>query len=120
VAERVGGRFEAGVVFVALAGVTEPGQVLGGIGRALGVELAGADAPLQALVEQLGGDRWLLVVDNLEQVLAVAADLTEVRDLGERVDNARLIAWSRVQLATLAIVRGRLDDAWALLDGGWT
>jgi ATP/maltotriose-dependent transcriptional regulator MalT len=44
--------------------------------------------------------------------------LTEVRDLGERVDNARLIAWSRVQLATLAIAQGRPDDAWALLDEG--
>jgi hypothetical protein len=44
--------------------------------------------------------------------------LTEVRDLGERVDNARLIAWSRVQLGTLALVQGRLDDARALLDEG--
>jgi predicted ATPase len=44
--------------------------------------------------------------------------LTEVRDLGERVDNARLIAWSRVQLGTLALVQGRLDDARTLLDEG--
>jgi tetratricopeptide (TPR) repeat protein len=44
--------------------------------------------------------------------------LTEVRDLGEQVDNARLIAWSRAQLGTLALVQGRLDDAWELLDEG--
>jgi hypothetical protein len=40
--------------------------------RALGVDLAGTDSPLQALVEQFGDERWLLVLDNLEQVREVA------------------------------------------------
>jgi hypothetical protein len=44
--------------------------------------------------------------------------LTEVRDLGERVDNAGLAAWSRVQLGALAVVQGRREDARALLDDG--
>jgi len=44
--------------------------------------------------------------------------LREVRDLGERFDNAWLTAWSRVQLGTLALIRGRLEEAWALLDEG--
>jgi hypothetical protein len=44
--------------------------------------------------------------------------LTEVRDLGERFDSAGLTAGSRVQFGTLAIVRGRLDEARALLDEG--
>jgi tetratricopeptide (TPR) repeat protein len=42
--------------------------------------------------------------------------LREARDLAERFDFAWLAAWSRVQLGTLALVRGRLDEALALLD----
>jgi hypothetical protein len=41
VAERVGGRFDAGVVFVPLAAVTQPELALGGIARAVGAELGG-------------------------------------------------------------------------------
>jgi Tetratricopeptide repeat len=37
--------------------------------------------------------------------------LREARDLGERFDNAGLKAWSRVHLGTLALVRGRLEEA---------
>jgi hypothetical protein len=44
--------------------------------------------------------------------------LTEVRLLGERFDNAGLTAGSRILLGTLAIVRGRLEEARALLDEG--
>ena len=53
VAERVGGRFGSGAVFVPLAGVTAPELVVGDIGRAVGADLAGTGAPLQALAEQL-------------------------------------------------------------------
>src|SRR5262249_6744858 len=42
VGERAGGRFDSGAVFVALAGVTAPELVVGGIGRAVGADLAGA------------------------------------------------------------------------------
>jgi ATP/maltotriose-dependent transcriptional regulator MalT len=44
--------------------------------------------------------------------------LREARDLGERFDNAGLKAWSRVHLGTLALVRGRLEEARALLGEG--
>ena len=44
VADRVGGRFDAGVVFVPLAGVTRPAEVVAAIGRALGADL-GTDFP---------------------------------------------------------------------------
>ena len=53
VGERAGGRFGSGAVFVPLAGVTAPELVVGGIGRAVGADLAGTGAPLQALAEQL-------------------------------------------------------------------
>jgi hypothetical protein len=78
VGEQVRDRFAAGAVFVPLAGVTRPELVVAGIARAVGAELAGTDSPLQALAERLGDDRWLLVLDNLEQVLEVAGDLEEL------------------------------------------
>ena len=78
VGERAGGHFGSGVVFVPLAGVTAPELVVGGIGRAVGADLAGTGAPLQALAEQLGDARWLLILDNLEQVTDAAGDLDEL------------------------------------------
>ena len=78
VAERAGGRFGSGAVFVPLAGVTAPELVVGGIGRAVGADLAGTGAPLQALAEQLGDGAWLLILDNLEQVTGAARDLDEL------------------------------------------
>jgi predicted ATPase/class 3 adenylate cyclase len=78
VGERAGGRFDSGAVFVPLAGVTEPGLVVGGIGRAVGADLTGTGAPLQALAEQLGDGAWLLILDNLEQVTGAAGDLDEL------------------------------------------
>jgi predicted ATPase len=78
VGERLRGRFDAGAVFVPLAGVSQPEQVLGGIARAVGVDLAGTDSALDALVEQVGDDAWLLLLDNLEQVLEAARDLDQL------------------------------------------
>ena len=95
VAERLGGRFAAGIVFVLLAAVTRPELVLGGIARAVGADLAGTRAPLEALAEQLGDDRWLLVLDNLEQVLEVAGDLGE---LLVRCPGVAILATSRTVL----------------------
>ena len=42
--------------------------------------------------------------------------MREARDLAERFSYAWLTAWSRVQLGTLAVKQGRLEDAQALLD----
>ena len=73
--ERLADRFGAGTAFVPLAAVTDPGLVLAGVARAVGAELAGADSPLDALVEYFGDDRWLLILDNFEQVVAAARDI---------------------------------------------
>jgi predicted ATPase len=78
VGERVRDRFAAGAVFVSLAAVSDPRQVVGGIGRAVGVDLPGAGSPLQALVNRFGDDRWLLILDNLEHLLDAARDLDEL------------------------------------------
>ena len=75
VGERSGGRFGSSIVFVPLAGVTTPELVVGAIGRAVGADLAGTGAPLNALAEQLGDGAWLLILDNLEQVIGAARDL---------------------------------------------
>ena len=75
VGERLVDRFGAGTAFVPLAAVTDPGLVLAGVARAVGAELAGAGSPLEALVEYFGDDRWLLILDNLEQVVDAAGDL---------------------------------------------
>ena len=44
--------------------------------------------------------------------------LREARDLAARFDHAGLSAWAQVQLGILALVRGRLEEARALLDEG--
>lgn len=72
VGERLRDRFEAGTAFVPAATATEPREVLAAIGRAVGADLTGVGSPLEGLVELFGVGRWLLIVDNLEQVLGVA------------------------------------------------
>ena len=99
VAERVGGRFGSGAVFVSLAGVTAPELVVGGIGRAVGADLAGTGAPLQALAEQLEDGRWLLILDNLEQVIGAGRDLDE---LLARCPGVVILATSRTVLGLRA------------------
>jgi len=75
VGERLVDRFGGRTAFVPLAAVTEPELVLAGAARAVGVELAGSDSPLEAIVEYFGEDRWLLILDNLEQVVDAAGDI---------------------------------------------
>ena len=78
VGERLRDRFGGGTVFVPLEAVTDPGMVLAVIGRAAGANLARTGSPLEALAELFGDDRWLLILDNMEQVLRVAHDLGEL------------------------------------------
>jgi predicted ATPase/class 3 adenylate cyclase len=99
VGERAEGRFDSGAVFVPLAGVTRPEMVVGGIGRAVGADLAGTSAPLQALAEQLGDGAWLLILDNLEQVVDAARDLDE---LLARCPGLVILATSRTVLGLRA------------------
>src|SRR5690242_7982228 len=78
IGERIGGHFGSGAVFVPLAGVTQPELVVGGIGRAVGADLAGTGAPLQALAEQLDDGAGLLILDNMEQATGAARDLDQL------------------------------------------
>jgi predicted ATPase len=99
VAGRLRDRFGAGVEFVPLAAVTDPQLVLSGISRALGADLGQTGAPVQALAEQLGDDAWLLILDNLEQVVEVARDLGE---LLARCPGVAILATSRTVLGLRA------------------
>ncbi|MEV4539187.1 DUF4062 domain-containing protein [Asanoa sp. NPDC049518] len=94
-AERARGRFSAGVVFVPLADVTEPDQVVAAIARQVGADVAGAATPTTALAGQLGDESWLLVLDNLEQVVGAAGDLGE---LLTRCPGLTIVATSRTVL----------------------
>ena len=95
VGERLRDRFGAGVVFVPLAAVTDPGPALAGIGRAVGADMAGGSSPLEALAELLSDGAWLLILDNLEQVVEVARDIGE---LLARCPGVTILATSRTVL----------------------
>ena len=99
VGERLRDRFGAGTAFVPLDAVTDPGLVLAAIGRAAGADLAGAGSPLEALAETFGDGAWLLVLDNLEQVVQVAPDLGE---LLARCPGVAILATSRTVLGLRA------------------
>ena len=97
--ERLKDRFDAGVVFVPLAAVTQPVLVLAGIGQAAGADLAGTTSLVDALAEQFSDGRWLLILDNLEQVIETAQDLGEL--LG-RCPGVAILATSRTVLGLRA------------------
>jgi predicted ATPase/class 3 adenylate cyclase len=97
--EQLQDRFAAGVVFVPLAAVTDPGLVLDAVARAVGAGLGGAGSPLQALAEWFGSDRWLLILDNLEQVVSAAGELGE---LLARCRGVVILATSRAALGLAA------------------
>jgi predicted ATPase len=99
VGERLHDRFGAGTAFVPLAAVTDPGLVLANIGRAVGADMAGTGSPLEALAERFGDGAWLLILDNLEQVVSAAADLGE---LLARCPGVAILATSRTVLGVRA------------------
>jgi predicted ATPase/DNA-binding SARP family transcriptional activator len=75
VARRVAPEFPDGACFVPLATVTDPEQVLPTVARALGLAETGTISPLEAIRSALHERELLLVLDNLEQVVAVAPEL---------------------------------------------
>jgi predicted ATPase len=97
--ERLQDRFDGGAVFVLLAAVTKPVLVLAAIGQATGADLAGTSSLVDALAEQFSDGRWLLILDNLEQVIETAQDLGEL--LG-RCPELVILATSRTVLGLRA------------------
>ena len=97
--ERLRDRFGAGTVFVPLDAVTDPGLVLAAIGRTAGADLARAGSPVEALAETFGDGAWLLILDNLEQVVEAAPGLGE---LLARCPRVMILATSRTVLGLRA------------------
>jgi len=103
VARAVRDDYPDGVSFVPLAAVVEPRLVADTIAERLGVRLEGArDAP-HALADHFAARRALLVLDNLEQVIAAGADLAA---LLERAPNLAMLVTSRRPLR----VRGEQEQ----------
>jgi predicted ATPase/DNA-binding SARP family transcriptional activator len=77
-ARRCADTFANGVQFVELAEVSRPEFVLSAIAQRLDVSERRSEPLLATLVEALGGLELLLVLDNLEHLVPVAADLARL------------------------------------------
>jgi predicted ATPase len=95
VGDRLDGRSPQGTAFVPLAPITQPELVLPRIASGVGAAMEGSRPALDVLAEHFGNSRTLLVLDNLEQVVAVATDLDQ---LLARCPNLQLLATSRTVL----------------------
>ena len=69
-----------GIAFVELAAIRDPVLVVPTIGHALGLADTAGDALVFRLHDALRAGRALLILDNLEQVVAAAPSLAALRD----------------------------------------
>lgn len=97
---QAGGSFPDGTTFVDLSAVRDPAVVLPRVATALGVvEGVNAAGLVERLAAHLAGRRVLVVLDNLEQVLAAAP---VVADLVARTSGLTVVATSRAPLRVRA------------------
>jgi predicted ATPase/class 3 adenylate cyclase len=87
--------FPAGTFFVPLAAIDDPELVVPTIAQTIGVQ----EAAGQSLSAYMGTKELLLVLDNLEQVIAAAPRLAELLVAGRRI---KLLATSREPLRLTA------------------
>jgi len=95
VARDLAGDFSDGVTFIDLAALRDPALLGTTLARALGLSPTSAQAAETCLAEALGNREILLVVDNLEHLLAEVPLLTRLLSATEAV---RVLATSRVPL----------------------
>ncbi len=95
IAREMAGDFEQGVFFVPLAAVRDPALVLRTIAGALGVEAPTERPPEQTLQIALRDKHLLLVLDNFEQLLAAAPQVTGL--IGD-LPRLRVLLTSRARL----------------------
>jgi predicted ATPase/class 3 adenylate cyclase len=79
-AHAVAADFPGGAVFLPLAAVTDHRIVLGAVADALGTRRAAGVDVHEAVAAVVGADRTLLILDNVEQIAAAAADVAELVD----------------------------------------
>ncbi len=94
-ASTVAPEFDDGAVFVDLAPVRDPGLVLDAIARALGVVDHPDQPVLQRLQRHLRDRNLLLLLDNLEHVIAAAGDVADLLEAGPHI---KLLVTSRQPL----------------------
>jgi len=70
--------FSDGVVFVALASITDPDLVIPTIFQALGIQEGSGQSPLERLKEYVQQKQMLLVLDNFEQVVSTAGQVADL------------------------------------------
>lgn len=95
VASRTGPSLPGGACFVDLSTVTDPGLVAASIAAALGLSDQAGKSPVDALVDRFESADALLVLDNMEHVLAAAP---MVGELSRRASSLTILATSRAPL----------------------
>jgi predicted ATPase/class 3 adenylate cyclase len=88
-------RFSDGVYFVPLETFAELSPAAVAIGQAVGTRVAAERDPEEALIDQLAGRQLLLILDNFEQLIAVAPLVA--RMLGA-AGELRVVVTSRIPL----------------------
>ena len=99
VAHRKFSTFRNGAIFVDLAAIRDPGLVIGAIADRLGVRGQGEMEIGQVLAVALQGQQVLMVLDNLEQVVESASQITRLLD---QCPELTIIATTRVVLRVAA------------------
>ena len=94
-AHRVAAHFEDGVRFVSLGEVGEPAEVVGRIGRDLGLQDSGRQPIAETVTEYLGDKGMLILIDNFEQVLSASPLLSRLLEAATRV---KILVTSRAPL----------------------
>ena len=78
IAGRAQENFPDGVLFIELASITEPNQLIPTIAREFALPESGDRSALQSLSSLLRAKRLLLVLDNFDQIVAAAPALSEL------------------------------------------
>jgi predicted ATPase/class 3 adenylate cyclase len=87
--------FADGVVFVDVSSIRARDRFLPAVGRQFGISESAERSIPEAFASVVGDARMLVIIDNMEQVLAAAPDVAE---LLERMPNVRFLVTSRSPL----------------------
>ena len=98
-AHRLAPDFPDGVAFVGFAEVTDASGLLPALGAALDVKEAEERSVLEGIAALVAERKVLLVLDNLEQIVAAAPDVAE---LARRASELRMVVTSRIPLRIAA------------------
>ncbi len=97
VAGEIGHQFPAGVCFVSLSVVRDPGLIASAIAQAVGVRETGNQSAQENLKDYLGGlaQPMLLLLDNFEHVVSAAPVISELLSVGP---NLKIVVTSQSPL----------------------